>query len=473
MIFLICILAMTGAALAMFHVAAVFFLCCGIGTACGIWLGYSIATGALQARLTSIFVAATLFGYCGGALYPQVAAMLAGHDSLAYIPVPIDWLAYALVLVMLVSICLLFATSLDPPLLTQQSVVTLSFKQERFLWCCLALTAVAFRRGDLTFMGTHNDVQGKVSIFGDLMVMVVPLIAPLAAVGWSQSAGFRRLRFAVIGLAGLLAIMPLGRRDFAIDLLLCLFAAARLSGRTWRLSRARVALTAVAATCIIIGASVFFMGLRMATYVMGTRKASLSSILDVAENTTFRNLHAVEASDSEGADYRTSNLTRYLAILTRDGDSARPLYGRDAVFTLEMTVPDVVYNKLGFSKDTVRSIGSEKGLGDEHFGLGDRDQADTVATGGFMDFGLLGFFAYPLIACTVTRAFLYFAAIALNKEGQLVAVLIVLNEFLNPENGTIAYPALLRNLTIVLIAWAILYAIPNTVRRERREPVFS
>ena len=147
--------------------------------------------------------------------------------------------------------------------------------------------------------------------------------------------------------------------------------------------------------------------------------------------------------------------------------------GQDALWGIENTVPDVLYSAFGASKADVRNIGSEEGVANEHFGLPVFDDANSLFTGGLIDFGFLGVIAYPLIACAMARGFFFVVSRILNSEGQLVLLISMLWIFLMAEQEVGGYFTQVRDLTILLAIWAALYSIPKFTGRRQELSLLS
>jgi hypothetical protein len=157
-------------------------------------------------------------------------------------------------------------------------------------------------------------------------------------------------------------------------------------------------------------------------------------------------------------------LEEYLALLGRDGNTPVPLYGQDVVLGLQLAVPDAAYKFFGESKTNIRNIGSEEGLANEHYGLPDKDNANSILTGGIIDFGLVGVFLYPIAVCIIFRAIYYVIDHSINKEGQLVALLFGFYLFLQSESEVSSYVLFLRNMMIIMVLWRALYEVPTLFR---------
>lgn len=476
MVQLICILMALAALLTFSDAASIIFLSSAFGAAAAVWILYSILIGKREARITWILAAGLLAGYCGGLAITQTLAGLdqSGVADAEWITVPPSWIAYTLVLVFTGVSALLAAGFLESPLVKEQNVVQMTWKQERFLWFGLIVMAAEVFAGGLGYGGISNEAgTGRVSALAECAAMFVPITMPLATIGALQSSGLRKVRFIFIALAGLLLAFPSGRRVLGYTLLVSAFAAVRLSGKHFHMSFRRKVLVGSTGLIVVAVASFVFLGIRLASDQMESGNHPFSTIVETATRTTFTDKQSLAISLSENIGSRPMLLTQYLSLLSKGGNTPSPMKGQDAWWAIENTVPDVLYSRFGSSKDNIRFVGSEEGLANEHFGLPVFDDANSLFTGGLIDFGFLGVIAYPLIACAIARAMLFVVSRMLNSEGQLVLLLFMLWLFLQSEAELAQYVTAVRDLTMLLAIWAAMYSIPKFTGRRREMPLFS
>jgi hypothetical protein len=474
-ILLICILGLIAGSLAMAPGAVTITLCCVAGACGGGWILYGFISRALPVRLTWLLASTVLIGYCGFTLFNEIFSVLAGQGVLTDIDVATDWVAYALMLTMLACVVLLLAGFAEPPLITERHVVAMSWKQERFLWVCLALVAIGFLRGDFTLGGVVSDAgSGKADVFGSLVSYILPVIAPLVAIGILQSSGRRRLRFIALGLLTLLAQLPGGRRNLITLLPVLCIAGALLSGRQWRLrrpmSKSKKVFLGLASVAVFVFASIFFYGLREAKWQMGEGTHSIGELVEMAAATTFRSPAEIVDELGENTPDRAAFEVRYLSWLGRGGNTPSPLMGQDFLLGLKMAVPDKIYSLVGANKDAARNIATEEGLANEHFGLPDSDDANSILTGGIIDFGLAGVLVYPLLVCFLTRLLLRLASGVLNIEGQIVLILSAMTAFMSVEVEVGDYVMEWRNMAILAVIWGLLARFPKLMGHGHELP---
>jgi hypothetical protein len=474
-ILLICILGLIAGALALEPGAATITLCCVAGACGGGWILYGFISRALPVRLTWMLASTLLIGYCAETLFNEIFSVLAGQALLTDIGVDTSWVAYALMLTMVACVVLLAAGFAEPPLITEQHVVAMSWKQERFLWVCVALVAVGYLRGNFTMGGALTEAgSNRLDVFGGLVSDILPIMAPLVTIGILQTSGRRRLRFIALGLLALLAYLPGGRRSMIFLLPVICIAGALLSGRQWHLNRhmswGKKVFLGLASIAILVFSSIFFYGLREANWQMSEGTHSIGQLVEMAAATTFRSPGEIMDELGENTPDRAAFEVRYLSWLGRGGNTPSPLMGQDFLLGLEMAVPDKIYSLVGANKDAARNIGTEEGLANEHFGLPDSDDANSILTGGIIDFGLAGVLVYPLLVCFLTRLLLRLASGVLNSEGQIVLILSALSAFIVVEVEVGDYVMEWRNMAILAVMWGILARFPKLMGHGHELP---
>lgn len=443
---------------------AVVLICCAAGAAIGVYLLYQMAAGRQALRITTIIAAALLIGYCGGCAITQSFCGLdqSGVAGADWVVVPPDWIVFTIRLVLIASILLLCAAIVEPPLRVDRLEVTPL--TERFLWIALIIVMSGIIGGSFGYEGTAaQEGTGRVSFLSDVSSEFLIIISPLAAIGALQSSGWRRLRFAFLLGAALLVTIPTGRRDFVYIALITAFAAARLSGVDIHLTRRGKWLTAVASIAVALLVSVVFVAIRAADMALGPGGHPLAYILDEAGYSTLADPGDVVRSTAENLEIRPFFLTQYLSLLTKGGHTAPPMHGTDAIFAAKMAVPDVIYDMTGHNKDPIRAIESEEGLANEHFGLPVYDYANSILTGGWIDFGLAGVLLYPLAVCCFWRLVMYIAGTA-GPTARFMAVLVALTTSLKSEMELKVYLISARDVLIIVVMWKAISLIPRLTR---------
>ncbi len=446
--------------LAIFFASAVAATCAGT-------IFYLLASGAFRVRLTWVLAGGLLFGYGAGTMNTMLSFAMSGEDGLAAMGIPKQYVAYAILLVLISCAALLAGGYLEPPLLRDRHIITMGWKQERFLWAVAALVALAYAHGDLGFAGVAYTAETyRSSIFGTLVQGFPNISVSLATIGILQTRGRRRIRFVVLAAFMLLAVFPMGRRAVLYCLALAAFAALRLSGWKLQLSAARKFLIAIVVVVLLALSSYGYMAVRVS--LNSTQSApdlenangSLLDVLPVAIENMFTNQRGVQGEIAQNMKSRTF-VIGYLALLARGGDTPSPLWGEDFYHAIELITPDLFYSVLGFDKAPVRQIGSEEELANEHFGLPVQDEANSILTAGIIDFGLPGVIAYPLLLCLGYRWVLHLLGLIVNAEGELFCILFTLWIFMLTENEINGYMASIRQMILSVSIWALLFSLPD------------
>jgi hypothetical protein len=137
-----------------------------------------------------------------------------------------------------------------------------------------------------------------------------------------------------------------------------------------------------------------------------------------------------------------------------------PGYGRDIEGQLLEAVPSVLYP----SKN--RYFG-EEGLANELFGSVYIDEANSILTGGAVDFGLLGIVVYPLLVSFMLRAFVEFVGQALPTFAATFIIFATLAGLLQPETEITGYFIAIRNgLLFGTVVWFFIALPAFRLRKE-------
>jgi hypothetical protein len=438
------------------------FLTCLVGAFLGLRLFYQMIDGQLAPKLTTITAAGLSFAYCAATLVPFVGNGLADIDT------PPQWITYALSL-MFAAVAVLLLFGLAEPNPTRFSTgAHLAWKREGFLWLAIAAGIVAFVTGALGF-GEFDDTGAPIDVFSSLVGTLVTTVMPLAAIGIAQSNGLRRWRFILIFLLAAGITILTGRRQLAYGILISMVAAVAIGGAKIKMKSFRDILMAVGAGAFLTISGVIFLGLRSAAYVNGEgQHESIVVTWRVARETTLTDPQSLWIDFLDNVVGRSGNLTRYLSLLTKGGETASPMYGADLKWAIQDATPDAIYHFLGRDKSEIRLIASEEGVANEHFGLPVYDDANSLLTGGFIDFGVPGVFLYPLVFCFGAVLFLAVLVKLVNYEGQTLALVCLMSLFVQAETEIRSLLSGARDLCIVLVFWWILYHIPALLNRRRR-----
>jgi hypothetical protein len=401
----------------------------------------------------------------------------AGLDAVAVAGIDRRYIAYGLVLVFLGCVSLLFAGIFETPLLVDGAVIEVDYRIERFIWLNLAMVAIAYLHGDFSYTATNFQAGGdKVTPLAALAMPGAAAILPLASIGFMQSSGLRRFRFGILMLFGVGAVVPISRRDLFYAVLISVFCVLRLSGRKIHVSGLRRVSLSIILVSTLIVLNVFFLGLRTAATEDARKesgqKATLAEGFYAARNGLLKNPRLLMMYVGENLEKR-AYVVGYLSLLARGGRDFQPMMGRDAEFAIEMTIPDELYKLTGSSKDPIRDIVAEEGLANEHFGLTVTDEANSILTAGYIDFGLIGVLLYPPILCAVSRWFLSLTSQFFSPEVSAVILVLVLSELIRTDEELKGCVSDLRNLAILAVICAIVFAVPRLSRTEKAVPMFA
>jgi len=428
---------------------------------------YSFVTGQRQLRLAWLLASSILIGYCLGTCTVQFNAMNRGMSPMGFLSVSPSSVAYALVLVLVSCMLLLFLGAIEKPLVRKSDIIDFNWRHERFLWAALGLILLAYIHGDMTLNGTVVS-DTRISVLGGIAGPLSSIVAPLAFLGVIRCSGVVRIRAALITLCGLVVTIPQGRRPFIYALLLMGIVGSSMAGRRVRLSGVQKAALAAAGAVLVSVVSLFFIGLRIASYQIGAdADHSITSVVRVANRTSFKTLNDTATALDENMQERPGGLITYLAQLTRGGDTPAPLLGKDLALGMELAVPQVFYRLEGSDKTEVASLGGEESLANESVGLpSDVDSANSLLSAGAVDFGVPGALIYPALWTIFVLVLIAVARSFLPRSVMPVLLIAILNQFLLAENPIGGYISDLRSIAMLGIIWALVYYIP-IVRLQR------
>ena len=457
---------------------ALIFVCSALATACGIGIFYLMMIGSYRVRLTWLMAAGLLLGYGGGTFNTMLSFGLTGYDPLAAIGHDRHWVAYAMMLVFLACAALLVVGHMEAPLFDEGKTLVLDWKMERFLWLAAIAVAIGFLHGDLGFGGASTEVgTGRLKALGGILSPVLSVIPPLVTIGILQSRGWRRARFSVLMALCFFGLLPLGRGNMFYVLVVCAFAALRLSGwKPPRISGGKKILAMVSFLVLMVVTNFVVMALRMASYEIQRDKSSemvsgsLSDMVPASIKILNTNSTGVSSELANNLRERTF-VIGYLSLLAHGGNTPQPMWGSDAVFSVETVIPDLFYSIFGLNKDPVRNINSEEGLANEHFGLPVYDDANSILTAGIIDFGIAGVILYPIIICFFMRGFFQGVRIVFGEEGRFLAILCLMSLFIGTEIELVTYIGSVRGVIFLLIPWALIHSLPDFLGSSREHHV--
>jgi hypothetical protein len=474
-IFSILFLNLGALAIALFGGAAIVLIACYGGAFVGVLILYQMFTGRRPAKLTEILAASLLTGYCGGC---AITVSFCGLDQHG-VPiatgaiVPPAWVSYTIVIVLFACALLLIEGWFEPKLFEPSESIAVGWAEEWLIWLGIGLVLIEIYLGGFGYMGESVE-QGtnRISVLADVAGSFLGVAVLLSAIGWMQSSGFRRFRFGLFTLAGLVVLVPAGRRALIYTLLVTVFAATRLSGVRVSLSRQAKWLWGIALLIIAFAGTVIFLGLRIATETLSAGSHPLTQIVQVAGD-VFDDPSALLRATQGNLESRPFLLTQYLSLLTKGGDMPDPMYGADLKYNIELIIPDALFRLSGKNKDTLRAISTEEGLANEHFHLPVFDDANSILTGSVIDFGLIGIAIYPIGVCLLWRLVAVPIERLLGRKARLLFLLIALGVFLQAEIEISGYIRGLRSALIVLGTWLVLSAISRGLDIRGNSPILQ
>lgn len=464
-IFSVLCLVLAALAIALFGGTAIVLSACFGGAFIGVLILYQMFIGRRDAKLTEILAASLLTGYCGGC---AITVSLCGLDqrgiqNASWAIVPPEWVSYTIAVALTACALLLVAGWFEPKLFHTAEFLAVGRAEEWFIWLGVGLTVLEIYLGRYGYMGQAVEQgTGRISPLAEIAGTFLSVTVLLSAIGWMQASGFRRVRFAVFTLTGVAVLVPTGRRALVYTLLVTLFVATRLSGVRISLSRQARWLWGITTVALVLVATVAFLGLRLATDNLGAGNHSLLEITEVAGD-VFNDPSSLLAATKDNLESRPFLLTQYLSLLTKGGHIPDPMYGADLKYNVELIIPDALYHLFGDSKDTLRAIGTEEGLANEHFHLSIFDDANSIFTAGVIDLGLPGLAIYPIGVCLLWRIFAVPVERVLGRKAGLLFLIIALETFLQAEIEFSGYIRGLRSAVIVLSTWLVLCAISKSL----------
>jgi len=411
-------------------------------------------------------------GYCGGAVLSMFNLRHSGRDPLQMLGIPNEWVAYAMMMVFLATACLMFVGMFESDLIQPWHLVKLDWRQERFLWFAVVICLYKNLSGSSAFTDT-----GQLNPITSIAFTIVFLIGPFSVIGLIQSEGARRWRFLLMLACSVYLTLYQGRRMFLYNLLVMIFAALRLSGWNGKISTARKLTLTVGILMLIVASNYFVLGMRVLGGLSQTKQGSTDvdvlGSLPIFYKKLINNTGTVSDATSNNLKYRPF-VINYLALLSRGGGGAEPMWGRDASFSFEMALPGAAYRLVGSNKWLVQSYGTEEELANEHFHLPVYDASNSIMTAGYIDFGLAGAVFYPMLLCFVGVLVLRMVSLYFRAEGQLIAIVLSLSLFLTTENELVNYITGIRQILIAVVLWKVVYSLPAfTIRLRGRKGVLS
>ena len=435
-----------------------------LGAGAAVYILAGILFSWIQVRISWLLACALLLGYGLGSFNSGVRLAVGGVSLSDYFARPQGDLSTALAFVYLViAVLLLAGYFLERPIATTLESFGITASDSLLALAGGSLVAAAFATGGVGFMGVQTTLDHRVSplgVLGGLASLALPAFT-LAV----QAKCHPRVRI-VLWLciaAEVLALVPQGRRITICGLLLLAFVYLRLDRNSRPIRMATVTLF-VCSIGFLYAANLVFYAMRHSVNESGDRS---ETVLNMA-TTAFTFLTdgrdgQFDQQVAENSRDRTFILTYFSDLLAASWSHA-PLYGRDALFCLETSIPSGLFA----DKAWVRDIGMEENLANPQFGLFPEDDPNSIMTTGVSDFGVWGVFLYPMaLTCIMASAY---SVLGTKLPGpiRLLALLLLLNLMVQSEVPGTQYIGFLRDLPLLLFVLWPAYAIPRLVRHRRR-----
>ena len=164
------------------------------------------------------------------------------------------------------------------------------------------------------------------------------------------------------------------------------------AGRAFKFSRSNPSLSVLMLAFLAQGASKAFYAIRVANWESGGSVSLIELVIRGVENIADADRLGLNEQVAENQRERTF-IVEYLSELLDRTELKRPLYGD----VLEMAIATATPSLLWPGKEKILRVESEEALVHPVLGLPIWDGANTILTSGVSDFGLVGFFLYPLI----------------------------------------------------------------------------
>ena len=442
-------------------------------SAVGIFLAIDLLLGRRTMRLTWVLAVALMAGYGGGALNTFVSFLLSGSDPFQGIDVPVNYIAFGFVMVCMASAILLAVGFVESPLFGPGDQIQFSKQIERFVWVSALLVLPAMMHGDLGYEGAAVQAGSRrVSAFGMLVSGLPFLSLPLVSVGLMQTKGSHRLRLIALFIAQAILIFPQGRRVLFYSLLVSIYVVVNLAGRKIHVRAGQVVGVLLIAALLGAASNYVFAATRLAMDETnakvkgGTLNASLVDGIPKVLETIFYAPQSVMQYLSDTLRTRTF-VIGYISLLGRGGNIPPPMLGQDALFAVQIGIPDIFYTLVGADKTNIRKMEFEEFLINEHFGLPVYDDANSILTAGIADFGLIGIMAYPVLLCILYRIFLSSCNLLFEPFVGTAWKLIAMNLYLQTEVGLDGYLSLFRSMLYFAVIWSLIRAIPDLRRGSK------
>jgi hypothetical protein len=454
-------LGLFGAGVWFFPTDFMFVLGALVGSLAGIYILIDIVFRSAPLRLTTIYGMTILLAYNLGSLNSWLT-LQRGSLSLAEV-VARDpaVLGRALGVCMATAAILLVVGELfERPIFGSEFHLKFESGTISVVLSTTLLLAAAYASGKLSFMGLKIDENGRVNPATQLIVWWFTPAYAYAVCALLNTRGLRRWIVGGLVLIQTVALVPLGRRQFAFSLLLALIAS-RLGRFRLRLPVYKIVLIGIAASLLVTAASLFFFSLRVAGWkTKGKAGIPFAQRLERGYDLLVKNDPAeIFALMGSNVSHRTF-VIGFFSDLLEASQHSTPLLGQDLLYNLQSTVPSAISaDKFGISQY------DEESMANMQWGFSYIDEANSLLTAGAADFGFLGVLLYPLALTFMLRAAAEAVQYLLPAKMAVIVCLAYIYQSLLAETVPLEYFLQIRTTILIALLLFFLASLPRVSLR--------
>jgi hypothetical protein len=317
------------------------------------------------------------------------------------------------------------------------------------------LVLAAYASGQVGYMGLAVGANGHIDPASQLILWWYFPAYAYTVCAALNTTGATRLVAGSMAVIQTIAMVPLGRRQFAFGLLLAMIAS-RLGKYRLRLPMYKKILLAVAAIVLLTVASVSFLYLRFAGWESRSGATiSTGERLEAAYNLLHKR-SPIEILSLLGSNVSKRTFTiGFFSDLLEASQHSTPLLGTDMLHNLRMAVPSAISgDKFGISPY------AEEQLANMQWGFSYRDEANSLLTAGAADFGFLGVLVYPLALTLMLRFALERVQYLVPLRFAVIFSLAYVYQSLEAESSPVGYFLQIRSTILVVAALYLLARLP-------------
>jgi hypothetical protein len=450
------LLGIFGASVWIFPTNAMFVLGALVGSMVGFYVLIDIVFRSLPLRLTTIYGMTVLLSYNFGSFNTWLTMQrgnLTLADAFARDPASLG----RAVGVCMVTAAILFATGelFERPIFGTDFCLTFGSGTLPLVLLTTLLVVAAFATGKVGYMGVASDEYGHIDPATQLIMWwFVPAYAYTVCAALN-TRGATRVMIGCTAILQTVALVPLGRRQFAFGLLLAMIAT-RLGKYRLRLPMYKKILLVIVAAFLVTVASASFLYLRFAGWETRSKASiSIAERLDAAWDLMHkRSLNEILSQLGANVSQRTFVIGFFSDLLEASHHST-PLLGQDILYNLKLTVPSAISSdKFGITEF------DEEGMADMQWGFSYRDEANSLITAGAADFGFLGVLVYPLAFSFMLRFTLERGQYIVPLRFAVIISLAYVYQSLEAEAIPVAYFLQIRSTILLAIVYYLLSRLP-------------